>query len=133
MVYDYVNQELGIAEQDIILFGRAIGSCPACFIAKERPQVAAMILMWPYKSIQEVVEDQIGELLDHLLQEDSLKNTELIAETKCPVLIINGKNDMTVALEHSQALQQCCGSQVCKLVTPVTMDHNNFNFEDDLI
>lgn len=35
-VYDYVHNEMIIAEEDIILFGRSLGSSPSCFIAKER-------------------------------------------------------------------------------------------------
>lgn len=32
-VYDYLTCEMGVAHQDILLFGRSIGSSPACFIA----------------------------------------------------------------------------------------------------
>lgn len=36
-VYDFVVQSLGVAESDVVLLGRSIGSSPCCFIAKERP------------------------------------------------------------------------------------------------
>ena len=89
--------------------------------------------MSPYKSIQEVAKDHIGKFLGHLPAE-RYKNTELISEAKCPILIIHGQLDQTVSLSHSEALQQCCNTNtVCKLVTPSTMDHNTFTFEVDLI
>ena len=89
--------------------------------------------MSPYKSIQEVAKDHMGKFLGDLLAE-RYKNTDLISETKCPILIIHGQLDQTVSLSHSEALQKCCSSQVvCKLVTPPNMDHNAFTFEDDLI
>jgi hypothetical protein len=33
IVYDHMVHRRGIAESDIILFGRSIGSSPACFVA----------------------------------------------------------------------------------------------------
>ena len=36
-VYDYIVDNLGVAHEDIILFGRSLGSSPSCYIAKKRP------------------------------------------------------------------------------------------------
>ena len=33
-VYDYVRNEMNVADEDIILMGRSIGSSPSCYIAK---------------------------------------------------------------------------------------------------
>lgn len=32
-VYDHLNLSLGVAESDIIVFGRSIGSSPACYLS----------------------------------------------------------------------------------------------------
>ena len=88
-VYDYLTQALGIAHEDIILFGRSIGSSPACYIAKERPNVGCIILFSPFKSLREVAKDRVGKILSYLLA-DRYKNIDLIKHIECPVLLIHG-------------------------------------------
>ena len=80
-IYDYVNVELSVAEEDIILFGRSLGSSPSCYIAKERPNVGSIILMSPFKSLREVAKDRVGKLLSYLLAE-RYRNVDLIAHSR---------------------------------------------------
>lgn len=124
-VYDYLVNCLKVAESDIILFGRSIGSSPSCFIAKERPNVGAMILLSPFKSLREVAKDHVGKILSYILAE-RYRNIDLIKHCKCPVMIIHGQNDSLIHVSHSQALKANCGSSICKLITPSHMDHNQF-------
>lgn len=128
LVYDYMTKQLGVAEEDIILFGRSIGSSPSCFIAKERPAVGCMILMSPFKSLRDIAKDRVGKLLSYLLA-DRYRNIDLIRSAKCPVLIIHGQADSIVDVSHSIALKDnCVQSAFSKLITPEHMDHNNFKF-----
>lgn len=132
-VYDYLTQKLGVAAQDIILFGRSIGSSPSCYIANERPDVGAMILMSPFKSLRDIAKDRVGKLLSYLLA-DRYRNIDLITQVKCPILIIHGKSDTLIDVSHSIALSEnAVMSRFCKLITPESMDHNNFRLQDDLI
>ena len=131
-VYDYLHKDLGVAAQDIILFGRSIGSSPSCYIAKERPDVGCMILMSPFKSLRDVAKDRVGKILSYLLA-DRYRNIDLIEHTKCPVLIIHGISDTLIDVSHSYSLKAHCGSKICKLITPDNMDHNNFKIQEDLI
>ena len=131
-VYDYLVHELGVAQQDIVLFGRSIGSSPSCFIAKERPEVGAMILLSPFKSLREVAKDHVGKILSYILAE-RYRNIELIEYSKCPVIIIHGMNDSLIDVSHSYALKSHCGSEICKLITPDHMDHNQFKLQEDII
>ena len=124
-VYDYLTEVLGIAQSDIILFGRSIGSSPSCYIAKERPNVGCMILMSPFKSLREIARDHVGKILSYLLAE-RYRNMDLIEHSKCPVLIIHGMHDTIIDVSHSLTLKSHCGSKICKLITPDHMDHNNF-------
>lgn len=103
-VYDFLTEEVGIAQNDIILFGRSIGSSPSCFIAKERPKVGCMILMSPFKSLREIARDHVGKILSYLLAE-RYRNIDLIEHSKCPVLIIHGKNDNIIDVSHSIQLK----------------------------
>ena len=52
-VYDYVNKVLGIDEKNIIVFGRSMGSGPACHVASKR-KPGALLLMSAFKSIRAI-------------------------------------------------------------------------------
>lgn len=52
-VYDYVNQVLGVEEQNIIIFGRSMGSGPACHVAAKR-KPGCLLLMSAFKSIRAI-------------------------------------------------------------------------------
>lgn len=80
---------MGVAHQDVLLFGRSIGSSPSCFIAQKRPKVGTLILMSPFKSLREIARDHVGKLLSYLLAE-RYRNIDLIKRVKCPCLIIHG-------------------------------------------
>ena len=88
--------------------------------------------MSPFKSLREVAKDHVGKILSYLLAE-RYRNVDLIQNVKCPVLMIHGKDDNTIGVQHSIALKNSCGSSICKLVIRDKMDHNSFNFQEDLI
>ena len=131
-VYDHLTQKLGVSENDIILFGRSIGSSPACFVAKNRDP-AALILMSPFKSIREVAKDLVGWMLSMAIAE-RFRNIDLIKEIRCPVFIVHGQRDRLIPYSHSQELHDnCLNSAYCKLLLPPRMDHNDFDFDEDFI
>ena len=47
--------------RDIIIFGRSIGTGPACSIAANY-RISSLILMTPYTSIRAIVKDMLGSL-----------------------------------------------------------------------
>jgi hypothetical protein len=87
-VYDHLTITRGIAQEDIILFGRSIGSSPACYVASKR-NPAALLLMSPFKSIKEVAKDLVGWVLAMAIAE-RFRNIDLIEEVKCPIFIVHG-------------------------------------------
>ena len=52
-LYDYLNQVLGIDQENIIIFGRSMGSGPATHISSVRSP-GALLLMSSFKSIRSV-------------------------------------------------------------------------------
>mmetsp|Transcript_1827 Transcript_1827/g.2455 ORF Transcript_1827/g.2455 Transcript_1827/m.2455 type:complete len:172 (+) Transcript_1827:663-1178(+) len=50
IIYDYIVQCLGVAESDIIVFGRSMGSGPSSYLASVR-RPYSLFLMSPYTSI----------------------------------------------------------------------------------
>lgn len=87
-VYDHLTYELGVPQEDIIIFGRSIGSSAACHVSRHR-EPSSLVLMSPFKSIRETARDLVGWLLSRAIA-DRFRNIDLIKEVKCPILIIHG-------------------------------------------
>mmetsp|Transcript_30755 Transcript_30755/g.27956 ORF Transcript_30755/g.27956 Transcript_30755/m.27956 type:complete len:222 (+) Transcript_30755:33-698(+) len=94
-VFNFITDEIGILPQDVILFGRSIGSGPATHLAA-RHKVNMLVLMSAYTSIKRVVKDMAGSIAAGLVAE-RFKNIDEISKVKSPVLIIHGIADKLIS------------------------------------
>jgi len=62
---------------------------------------------------------------------EKFRNIDVIKNAKCPVLIVHGKKDNLIPVQHSMDLYENC-NQPCYLFIPLKMDHNEFQIEEDL-
>jgi fermentation-respiration switch protein FrsA (DUF1100 family) len=63
---------------------------------------------------------------------DRFRNIDAIAEVTCPTFLVHGQQDQLIPFEHSQSLfKKCKGTTT--LTLPRMMDHNEFDFVEDLI
>ena len=129
LVFDFVVQHLGFDPKDVILFGRSMGSGPACHLASTM-KPAALILLSPYTSLKDAVKTLVGKL-PALLVRDRFKNSEAISKVLSPTLIVHGQSDQLIPYSHSQALHELCGGP-SKLIMPRKMTHNEFDMQRDL-
>lgn len=90
-VMQFILKVLKWPLRDIIVFGRSIGSGPACSIAANY-RIAALVLISPYTSIRAIVKDMFGSIFQYIIKE-RFNNLENIAKTKCPTFILHGKRD----------------------------------------
>jgi pimeloyl-ACP methyl ester carboxylesterase len=60
IVYEYLTKHIGVKEDDIILFGRSMGSGPASYLAS-RKKVCSLLLMSAYTSIKDVTKSLLGK------------------------------------------------------------------------
>ena len=132
-VYDYLTcngESWAVPESSIILFGRSIGTGPATHLAAHR-RPCSLLLMSPFKSIREIVREQAGPLLQYVIS-DRFRNIDNIAKVRCPTFLVHGQRDTLFSFRHSQELHYKCGGPSA-LIMPRDMDHNEFDFIDDLI
>lgn len=129
-IYDYLHQVLGIDQKDMMIFGRSMGSGPATHVANVR-EPGCLMMMSAFMSIRAIAQDQAGSLLKFLIQ-DRFNNIEKIKRVSCPTFLVHGMKDNLISFEHSKALHQNCGGP-CSLIMPPKMDHNDFDFCNDLI
>lgn len=127
-VYDFLV-ESGIDEKDIIICGRSIGSGPAIYLSANR-KPGGLILISPFKSIQEVVKSIIGVFKFLVL--DRFPNIDIVDKITCPTLFIHGQKDEIVPFNHSLELSKKCKCPY-EMILPEDMDHNEIHIYDDFL
>jgi len=95
--YRYLTETLQVPPQRIIILGRSVGSGPSVWLATQKP-AAALILESPFVSAFRVVTKY------KILPFDPYDNLSRIKSVKCPVLIIQGKEDEVVGFWHGPVL-----------------------------
>jgi len=88
IVFDFATTNLRYDSGDILLFGRSMGSGPACHLAAlHKP--AGLILLSPYTSLKEVVRSLMGSWAAMLVKE-RFQNLDCIRKVDCHTLIVHG-------------------------------------------
>mgnify|MGYP002395729921 CR=1 FL=1 len=90
IIYDYLTKCIGIKENDIILFGRSMGSGPTSYLASIMNPYA-LLLMSPYTSIKEAAKSLLGwaSFLSVIVYE-KFRNIDAMKNAKCPVFFLHG-------------------------------------------
>jgi len=95
----------------IVVYGRSIGTGPAINAAR-LGLVGGVILVSPYTSIRDIVEEHVGAVFSWLTAGSSdWPSVEMMKEVKCPVLLIHGTTDEIIPASHSKELHSVCNSR----------------------
>ena len=129
-VFLYLTSVLRFPAEDIIVFGRSIGSGPACYLASKY-NLHSLILMSAFTSLRDVVKGFVGSFLQFIVAE-RFNNKAWLAKAKCPVFIVHGKKDEIVSPSHAEELCAALKSSH-QLHMPDDMDHNSFGFLQDFV
>ena len=122
--------EVQIPSENIILFGRSIGSGPATYLAGNR-NPGLLILMSPYTSIKDVVKHVAGKWATYLIAE-RFRNIDEITKAKCPCFFIHGDKDRLIPVSHSKDLYANCKSLAAMNLSQ-EMTHNDYSLHNDVI
>ena len=133
IIIDYLTKSVGVREQDIIFFGRSMGSGPATHLASIK-NAYSLLLMSPYTSIKDVSRSLFGKMsfLITPLVYERFRNIDAIQHARCPVFFLHGLKDKLIPHSHTLELNNNCPS-ISFLQLPPEMDHNIFDFDEDLI
>eukprot|EP00745_Piridium_sociabile_P030911 TRINITY_DN51278_c0_g1_i1.p1 TRINITY_DN51278_c0_g1~~TRINITY_DN51278_c0_g1_i1.p1 ORF type:complete len:257 (-),score=15.56 TRINITY_DN51278_c0_g1_i1:66-836(-) len=96
--YKYLTEIIDIPWQQIVLYGRSLGSGPSCHLASKFP-VRAVVLQSPVLSVYRVAFNFRFTLLG-----DMFSNIDKIGQIKCPVYVIHGTKDEIVPYWHGRDL-----------------------------
>jgi len=97
-VWEYLSETLSIQPENIVLYGRSLGSGPACHLASlHANHIRGLILCSPLLSC---IQTQVNT---HLLKKyDVFDNQSRIPSITCPVLVVHGTKDKVVPLSHGK-------------------------------
>jgi len=139
----YAIEQLQFKSKRIVIFGRSIGTGPACTLAAastapkipERPHLApvgGLILVAPFVSLRKLVGIHVPLATD--LVEDAWVNmTNLQAIGDTPLLIIHGKDDDVIPHSHGQLLYKNAPSALKAGFFPDRLSHNHWNSKESLM
>ena len=101
--YEYLTNTLNCKPENIVLYGRSLGSGPSIWLASktalEGRSVAGIILQSPLLSAFRVAFN-----FRFTFPFDKFPNIDRIRDVRCPVLIIHGAMDEVVPFWHGQEL-----------------------------
>lgn len=104
--YRWLRETLGYAPDQIVLYGRSLGSAMAAYLAAHCP-ARMLILETPFDSFP-------GLLASHLRREEApfqpallFPNDQHVRMAKMPVLIFHGTNDRVVPYARALRLRDC--------------------------
>ncbi|KAK2996236.1 hypothetical protein RJ639_025377 [Escallonia herrerae] len=98
-VYECLQTEYGVSQEDLILYGQSVGSGPTLHLAAHLPRLRGVVLHSAILSGLRVV-----CRVKCTLCFDMYKNVNKIRKVKCPVLVIHGTEDDVVNWFHGNGL-----------------------------
>ena len=117
-------------EENIILVGQSLGTGVAAKMAIMFPDLRGVVMISPYKSIQDVAKNMFGPFAAKFVP-DIFKTKEIIEEIKPPILFIHGVRDELIPCVNSSYLYDHCNSPRMLNISP-TMSHNKLNYQQDV-
>ena len=99
----YLTRDRGLAPGDIIVFGRSLGASAAARLAA-RVRPLALIVESSFTSVPDIAKELYPWLPVKLLSRLRHATREHVADVRCPVLVIHGRDDEIVPFHHGEAI-----------------------------
>ncbi|WP_298898033.1 alpha/beta fold hydrolase [uncultured Psychroserpens sp.] len=120
--YDYLLQRY--SENDIILYGRSLGTGIANYLAsKNKPK--QLILETPYYSIVDVAKHRFPILPVSTLLKYKFPSNEFIVDVNCPITILHGTDDSVVPYASAEKLMAVAPKELTTFITIKGGSHND--------
>lgn len=113
----------GARPEDLVLFGRSLGSGVAAALAAEGVG-RAVVLLSPYTSILDLAADLVPRPLARLALRDTFRSRERLLAATQPVVVLHGTRDPVIPFAHGEALAAALG-QRATLVRLEGAGHND--------
>ena len=95
----------GFLQQDIIIYGRSIGTGVAADLASKHA-IKGLILESPYMSLKKLANQKAPYLLPSLFLQFHFNNIDKINSVKSPILFFHGAKDSLIPVSHTNELYE---------------------------
>jgi len=101
--YNYVTATKGFSPEQVIIYGRSIGTGIAIDLAG-KVSSRGLILESPFTGLKNLARQKFSLILPSLILRFDFNNLAKINSVKSPVLFLHGSNDTLIPPSHSQQL-----------------------------
>lgn len=128
--YKFLRHDLHVPSQNIVLYGRSLGSGPSCYLASGTAQatdpslggpVGGVILHAPFLSVYRIVVDTGCTVYG-----DKFPNIDYAPMIRSPLILVHGTADQIVPFNHSERLFEALPAESrARPLYVEGMGHNN--------
>jgi fermentation-respiration switch protein FrsA (DUF1100 family) len=124
------SRETGVAESDLLLVGRSLGTgVVAAMAAEDRGR--AVLLLSPYTSILDLAAAMVSYPIAWLAVVDTFRSLDRLVASKQPIAIVHGTEDTMIPYAHARRLAEAIGPRAT--LWPVGLGHNDLLLALDVI
>ena len=128
--YEHLKNEMNRKEEEIIVYGRSLGTGPAMKLAADY-NPGKVILETPFYNFKKLASVHMPFLPLGMLLEYNFPNDKWMRQTRSPVYIVHGTNDEIVPFEQGRELAQLLDDHEEKFFPVEGGNHNNLNQFDE--
>ncbi len=121
--WNYLLNNKKILPENIIIWGRSLGTAPAAYIAQGQ-NIKSLILESPFSSLADILKHQFPILPVKTLLQFKFNTKDFIGSVMAPILIIYANNDKIVPPKQAEALAKFIPGQ--KKLIILQGGHNDF-------
>jgi len=102
--YDFLTDQLGISEKNIVLYGESLGGALSSWLSSRR-RVAGLILQSGFSSLRHIASEHIpflGIYPEWMFGDTMLDSLRVMRGKHPPLLVIHGKLDQVVPFHHGE-------------------------------
>ncbi|NMH89753.1 alpha/beta hydrolase [Flavivirga algicola] len=120
--YNYLKQYY--SENDIIIYGRSLGTGIATYVAsRNRPK--QLILETPYHSMTDIAKSRFPVFPVKYILKYKLPSYQFITKVGCPISILHGTNDQVVPYKSGRSLYEAAPASLTTFITVEGGTHND--------
>ena len=124
LFYEYTASQY--PEQEIIIYGRSLGTAMASYLASTEPS-SLLILETPFYSLLDVAQNRFPILPVNSLLKYQFKSHRYLQAAECPIVIIHGDKDGVVPLASAKKLYESLDGKNVKFIVIEGGEHNDLS------
>ncbi|ELR70271.1 hypothetical protein C900_03956 [Fulvivirga imtechensis AK7] len=127
--FRFLVEEKGFQPEQVIIYGRSIGSGIATELAKRR-DTKGLVLESPFSSLKTLANQKMPFLFPSLFLQFHFDNIGKLTDIDCPILFIHGGRDGLIPASHSKNLHEAYSGEKKLIVIPHG-SHNDLNLYEE--